>query len=172
MNPIVFAIVVLVVLGLAGGVILVLASKFMAVYEDPRIAQITECLAGANCGGCGYAGCADYAKAIVENGAPTFKCAPGGDKTADAINTIMGNDTDDRPSLRATVICAAAGISPGLRIAPELTLTLSAPHLSTRSKSSSVLMPPPTVSGMKIWLATCRRMSVKRPRPSTLAVIS
>ena len=46
------------------------------------------------------------AKAIVENGAPTFKCAPGGDKTADAINTIMGNATDDRPSLRATVICA------------------------------------------------------------------
>ena len=89
MNPIVFAIVVVVVLGLAGGVILVLASKFMAVYEDPRIAQVTECLAGANCGGCGYAGCADYAKAIVENGAPTFKCAPGGDKTADAINTIM-----------------------------------------------------------------------------------
>ena len=82
MNPIVFAIVVVVVLGLAGGVILVLASKFMAVYEDPRIAQVTECLAGANCGGCGYAGCADYAKAIVENGAPTFKCAPGGDKTA------------------------------------------------------------------------------------------
>ena len=60
----------------------------------------------ANCGGCGYAGCADYAKAIVENGAPTFKCAPGGDKAADAINTIMGNATDDRPSLRATVICA------------------------------------------------------------------
>lgn len=76
MNPIVFAIVVVVVLGLAGGVILVLASKFMAVYEDPRIAQVTECLAGANCGGCGYAGCADYAKAIVENGAPTFAC-PG-----------------------------------------------------------------------------------------------
>ena len=55
MNPIVFAIVVVVVLGLAGGVILVLASKFMAVYEDPRIAQVAECLAGANCGGCGYA---------------------------------------------------------------------------------------------------------------------
>ena len=47
MNPIVFAIVVVVVLGLAGGVILVLASKFMAVYEDPRIAQVAECLAGA-----------------------------------------------------------------------------------------------------------------------------
>ena len=32
MNPIVFAIVVVVVLGLSGGVILVLASKFMAVF--------------------------------------------------------------------------------------------------------------------------------------------
>ena len=39
MNSIAFAVIVLVVLGLAGGIILVLASKFMAVYEDPRIAR-------------------------------------------------------------------------------------------------------------------------------------
>ena len=66
MNPIILAVAVLAVLGLVGSIVLVLASKFMAVYEDPRIAEITACLAGANCGGCGYAGCADYAKAIVE----------------------------------------------------------------------------------------------------------
>ena len=102
MNPIVLAVAVLTVLGLAGSIILVLASKFMAVYEDPRIAEVTACLAGANCGGCGYAGCADYAKAIVEDGAPTFKCAPGGDKAADAI---MGAEATDRPSLRAVVLC-------------------------------------------------------------------
>ena len=70
MNPIILAVAVLAVLGLVGSIVLVLASKFMAVYEDPRIAQITDCLAGANCGGCGYAGCADYAKASVEDGAP------------------------------------------------------------------------------------------------------
>ena len=39
MNSIAFAVIVLVVLGLAGGIILVLASKFMAVYEDPRRCQ-------------------------------------------------------------------------------------------------------------------------------------
>ena len=105
MNPIILAVAVLAVLGLVGSIVLVLASKFMAVYEDPRIAEITACLAGANCGGCGYAGCADYAKAIVEDGAPTFKCAPGGDKAADAINTIMGSETSDRPSLKAVVLC-------------------------------------------------------------------
>ena len=68
--------------------------------------------------------------------------------------------------------CAAAGISPGSFSAPELTLTLSAPHFSTRSKSSSVLMPPPTVRGIKISPATRVRISVKRARPSKLAVIS
>ena len=105
-NPILFAVIVLTLLGLVGAVILVLASKFMAVYEDPRIAEVNECLAGANCGGCGYAGCADYAKAIVLDGAPTFKCAPGGDKAADAINRIMGEAEGDRPSLKACVVCA------------------------------------------------------------------
>mgnify|MGYP006970640717 CR=1 FL=1 len=105
MNPIVFAIVVVVVLGLAGGVILVLASKFMAVYEDPRIAQITECLAGANCGGCATPLCRLRQGHRGER-CPHLQVCPGGDKTADAINTIMGNATDDRPSLRATVICA------------------------------------------------------------------
>ena len=76
MNPIVLAIVVLVVLGLAGGVILVLASKFMAVYEDPRIAQITECLAGANCGCCGYPTCRDKAIAVYEGRAEISMCMP------------------------------------------------------------------------------------------------
>ena len=106
MNPIVFAIVVVVVLGLAGGVILVLASKFMAVYEDPRIAQVTECLAGANCGGCGYAGCADYAKAIVENGAPTFKCPGRRQRLPTPSTPSWAMPPTTAPSLRATVICA------------------------------------------------------------------
>ena len=96
-NPIVFAVIVLTLLGLVGGLVLVLASRFMAVKEDPRIAEITSCLAGANCGGCGYAGCADYARAIVQDGAPIHKCAPGGDKTADAIAEIMGEESSDRP---------------------------------------------------------------------------
>ena len=67
---------------------------------------------------------------------------------------------------------AAWPMRAGFAMAPELTLTLSAPHLSTRSKSASVRMPPPTVRGMKISEATRRRMSVKRFRPSAEAVMS
>ena len=51
--------------GIVGAVILVIASKFLAVQEDPRIGQVQECLPGANCGACGYAGCAAYAEAVL-----------------------------------------------------------------------------------------------------------
>ena len=110
MNPIVLAIVVLVVLGLAGGVILVLASKFMAVYEDPRIAQITECLAGANCGGCGYAGCGAYAEAVLKGEAPIGKCASGGNEAAQAMAAIMGVKVEAVTRKVALVCCSGEKI--------------------------------------------------------------
>ena len=54
---IVSAVVLCTLVGAVGAIILVAASKFMAVEEDPRIEEVAGCLAGANCGGCGYAGC-------------------------------------------------------------------------------------------------------------------
>ena len=86
---IVSAVVLCTLVGAVGAIILVAASKFMAVEEDPRIEEVAGCLAGANCGGCGYAGCADYAKAVVMDGVPCDKCAPGGPKAAAAIAKIM-----------------------------------------------------------------------------------
>ena len=67
---------------------------------------------------------------------------------------------------------AAWGIKSGLLIAPVLTLTLSAPQLKTRSKSLTLEIPPPTVKGIKTFLAVSRRISVKIFRPSDEAVIS
>ena len=89
---IVSAVILCTIVGAIGAVVLVLAAKFMAVEEDPRIEEVSACLAGANCGGCGYAGCADYAKAVVMDGVPCDKCAPGGPKAAAAIAKSMGGE--------------------------------------------------------------------------------
>ena len=90
---IVSAVVLCTLVGAVGAIILVAASKFMAVEEDPRIEEVAGCLAGANCGGCGYAGCADLrVKAVVMDGVPCDKCAPGGPKAAAAIAKIMGGE--------------------------------------------------------------------------------
>ena len=48
------AVILCTIVGAVGAIILVAAAKFMAVEEDPRIEEVASCLAGANCGGCGY----------------------------------------------------------------------------------------------------------------------
>ena len=99
------AIVLVTVVGLLGAIILVLAAKFMSVYEDPRVGEVTECLPGANCGGCGFAGCADYAKAVVEGKAPVNKCAVGGAACAAAIGKVMGVEAGSSDPVHAVVNC-------------------------------------------------------------------
>lgn len=86
----VYPILIFVVMGIVFGVLLVVISKVFAVKTDERAVQITEALPGANCGACGYAGCADYADAIVNKGAPMNACLPGGANAAAAIGDIMG----------------------------------------------------------------------------------
>ena len=57
-----------IMIGVAGffGVVLSVANRYLRVEEDPRIPEIMDVLPSANCGGCGFAGCADFAKAVVE----------------------------------------------------------------------------------------------------------
>ena len=50
---------------LAAAIVLYIVSQKFRVEENPKIAEIEALLPGANCGACGYAGCADYAKAIA-----------------------------------------------------------------------------------------------------------
>jgi RnfABCDGE-type electron transport complex B subunit len=87
---VVYAIVVLGVLGALFGLILAIASKVFEVKKDPREEAILSHLAGANCGGCGYPGCAGCASAILAGNAPVNACAPAGAANAAAIAEIMG----------------------------------------------------------------------------------
>ena len=68
MDFILIAVTVLGGIGLIAALVLFVCSKKFAVFEDPRIAQVTEQLPGANCGGCGFAGCRAFAEACVKAG--------------------------------------------------------------------------------------------------------
>ena len=69
MNLIIIAIVLILVVGLIAGVLLSYASKVFAVKEDQLFLDLRAELPGANCGGCGYAGCDDYAHALANKNA-------------------------------------------------------------------------------------------------------
>jgi len=77
-------------IGAVCGIVLSLASKIFYVYEDPRIAMVENCLAGANCGGCGYAGCSAAAAAVVSGKAPANICIVSGKTGAEAVANVMG----------------------------------------------------------------------------------
>ncbi|MDA3925883.1 MAG: RnfABCDGE type electron transport complex subunit B [Kiritimatiellae bacterium] len=92
-------------LGLIIGASLAVAAKYLAVKEDPRIGEVNELLPAANCGGCGYAGCAEYAKAIVMDHAEINLCAPGGTDCMNAIAAFMGVRATATEKMTAIVLC-------------------------------------------------------------------
>ena len=70
------------------------ASKKFAVVEDERIGQVAEVLPQANCGGCGYPGCAGFAAACVkaaDGGSLEGKLCPvGGQPVMEKVAGILG----------------------------------------------------------------------------------
>jgi NADPH-dependent glutamate synthase beta subunit-like oxidoreductase len=77
-------------LGIVCAAILTAASRIFYVYEDPRIARVEACFAGANCGGCGYAGCSAAAVAVVAGEADPSVCIVGGPESASNAAEVMG----------------------------------------------------------------------------------
>ena len=100
------AVAILGVLGLVFGAVLAAASKVFYVETDPRLDQLNECLPGANCGGCGYAGCGGYAEAVLNGEAPIGKCASGGNECAQAMAAIMGVEAEEVVRKVALVRCS------------------------------------------------------------------
>ncbi len=95
-------------LGLVFGLVLAAASKIFYVETDPRLDQLNECLPGANCGGCGYAGCGAYAEAVLKGEAEIGKCASGGNECAQAMAAIMGVKAEVVTRKVAMVRCSGA----------------------------------------------------------------
>ena len=93
-------------LGLIFGLVLAAASKLFYVETDPRLDALNECLPGANCGGCGYAGCGGYAEAVLNGEAEIGKCASGGNECAQAMAAIMGVEAGEVKRKVALVRCS------------------------------------------------------------------
>ncbi|MCS7230584.1 MAG: RnfABCDGE type electron transport complex subunit B [Elusimicrobiota bacterium] len=99
----------LVVMGSCSVIIAILlgfAAKKFKVEEDPKKEYILSVLPGANCGACGYAGCEQYAEAIVKDNVEINLCRPGGDEVSKKIASILGKEVKDLQRLVAVVLCA------------------------------------------------------------------
>lgn len=99
------------VLSILFAALIVLVSKLCAVKEDERINEVTENLAGANCGGCGFAGCADFAKALAEGKANLTMCGPTPNENKEKISKILDVPFTAQEQAYAVVKCAGGIVS-------------------------------------------------------------
>lgn len=101
--------------GILFGALLAYAAKKFAVEVDPRVEELLSVLPGANCGACGYAGCSNYADAIVA-GAATTLCPVGGANVAEQLAAVMGVAADASVVRQvATVYCRGGKTECGTR---------------------------------------------------------
>lgn len=96
------------VVGITGmfvGLFLGVAGIRFQVETDEREEAVLAALPGNNCGGCGYAGCAGLAAAIVKGEAPAGACPVGGQGAEESIARIMGVEAKAQRRLSAYVSC-------------------------------------------------------------------
>ena len=97
-------------LGLGSGfaLVLLIASVKLKVEVDPKVEQIREALPNLDCGACGFAGCGQYAKAVLGNPELLGRCAPGGPETSAKIADVLSLQVSDSgPQQRPIVRCRA-----------------------------------------------------------------
>lgn len=106
MSSIMLSIISVSAIGLIAAIVLSVASKVMAVPVDERFGPVRDCLPGANCGACGFAGCDAYAQALIsEEGTKANLCTPGGPDTAKALGAALGVAVEEVAAVVAAVKC-------------------------------------------------------------------
>lgn len=99
-------ILLVVVVGLVCAIMLSIASKVFFVPVDETAAALRECLPGANCGGCGFAGCDDYAASMAKDrSVPCNKCPVGGPSVAARLAEVLGVEAGAAEKQVAVVMC-------------------------------------------------------------------
>lgn len=99
------AVVVLGLTGIIAGAGLLIASKKFSVEKDERIEKLLEILPSANCGGCGFPGCAAFADALVKGEAKVNGCPVGGNEVAKNVAEILGLEFENTVKKVARVRC-------------------------------------------------------------------
>lgn len=105
MNTILYTIIVALVIAFVLGVLLGLFKKIFHVDVDPKVEKVRGVLSGANCGGCGLAGCDAFAGAVVKGDAPPDGCVAGGAACASQVAEILGKAGVEVKPLVAFIAC-------------------------------------------------------------------
>ena len=104
-----YTVLILCVLGVLAALLLYFVAQKFNVVEDPRIDIIEKMLPGANCGGCGQAGCRALAEAFIkkEDISKLF-CPVAGSAVMKQVAELVGKSAPEREPQVAVVRCGGS----------------------------------------------------------------
>lgn len=103
---ILIAIGIMLVIAVVFGFLIMVVSKKFAVQTDEREDAVLGCLAGANCGGCGKAGCSAFAHSLVENKSNIDDCSVTNKENKEKIAKVLGIEYSGAGSYKYVVACS------------------------------------------------------------------
>ena len=106
MKALILTVAIITCLGLVLAVVLYLVAKKFRVEEDPRIDEVEKVMPGANCGGCGFAGCRAFAESAVKaTDLDKHFCPVGGNDVMARVAGILGFEVKAKAPAVAVVRC-------------------------------------------------------------------
>lgn len=105
MTAILAAVITIGGLGLLFGLGLAFGSRIFAVFIDPRLEEIEELLPHLNCGACGYGGCADCARALLDGKAEPSVCPVSNPESRRKIAELVGKLLEEEEQTTARIFC-------------------------------------------------------------------
>jgi Na+-translocating ferredoxin:NAD+ oxidoreductase RNF subunit RnfB len=105
-----FTLLTLGLLGTVSAVILYFVAQKFKVIEDPTIDLVDEVLPKANCGGCGFPGCRNFAEMTVKSAKEKqslegLNCPVGGNAVMKEVAAILGLEVQEQEPQIAVVRC-------------------------------------------------------------------
>ena len=168
MSIIVFSILVLVLTGVASAVILYFVAQKFKVIEDPRIDTLTDMLPGANCGGCGYAGCRSLAENIINNNSlDGLRCPVGGDNVMSDIASFMGLEASQATPQVAVIRCNGGKLNTTPKVRYEGVKDCLYAHLNMSSEGGC----PNACLGLGSCVSVCAFDSIKIDNTTGLPIV-
>jgi len=105
-NTVLYTVISLSALGAISAVILYFIAQKFKVTEDPRIDEVEDVLPHANCGGCGYPGCRQFAEACVKaDSLEGLFCPVGGNEVMAQVAEILHLETVEEEPRVAVIRC-------------------------------------------------------------------
>ncbi|MBL7111466.1 MAG: Fe-S cluster domain-containing protein [Bacteroidales bacterium] len=110
MNPVLlYTIISLSGIGIIAAIILYAVAQRFKVIEDPNIDIVEDALPAANCGGCGFPGCRNFAEACVKSDDMSgLYCPVGGNDTMNKVAELLGKKAEEQDPQVAVVRCSGS----------------------------------------------------------------